>query len=469
MTSPTFSRASVLTRESGSHNGRGRRRSPFHVVARVLFFATIFGAPWAFGAVQPWAWGALTILAFLLLVLWAAGCAQLGVLRVNWSPLYLPFLALLALAAIQFFGHFTSDHLATREALLKLFANGVFFFLAGQLLFNESGSGRTMKRWGLLVLLLALGLSVLALAQVMTTGHGLIYWSIRTPFGPFGPYVSANDYSGLLEMLIPVAVGLVLSGSYHRVPRVLLWMAVGVALASVAISGSRGGAAVILIELLIFGFIILRFRSRSTVQFGLSLILGLLMASAILFAWMAGAGQRASRALSVFQTDKSIEVKMGDRFWVAKDTLKMALRHPWVGIGVGTFETAFPPNMTHVSDLHWTHAHDDFAEGLAETGLGGGILLLWGMALFISLGYFRIRERLRAEWGWIPVGALVGATGLLCHSFVDFNMRIPANAAWFVICVAVATQPASWPERSKRSRRSAPERNNEFLNDEFLN
>jgi len=317
---------------------------------------------------------------------------------------------------------------------------------------------------------LAFGLSVLALAQVMTTGHGLIYWSVRTPFGPFGPYVSANDYCGLLEMLIPVSVGFTLSGSFHKVPRVVLWLAVGVALASVAISGSRGGAAVTLIELLIFGFIILSFRSRGTVQFGLSLILGLLMASAVVFAWMAGGGQRANRALSVFQTDKSIQVKMGDRFWVAKDTLKMALHHPWLGIGVGAFETAFPPYMTHISDLHWTHAHDDFAEGLAETGLGGGVLLLWGMVLFISLGFFRIRERLRADWGWIPVGALVGATGLLCHSLVDFNLRVPANAAWFVVCVAVATHLGSWPARSTRaSRRSAQVRNDEIVNDEFLN
>jgi O-antigen ligase len=121
--------------------------------------------------------------------------------------------------------------------------------------------------------------------------------------------------------------------------------------------------------------------------------------------------------------------------------------------------------MTHVSDLHWTHAHDDFAEGLAETGLAGGVLLLWGLALFFSLGFFHIRERLRVGWGWIPVGALVGATGLLCHSLVDFNMRVPANAAWFVVCVAIATQPGSWPDRSPRvARESGSVRNEGFLN-----
>jgi O-antigen ligase len=220
-----------------------------------------------------------------------------------------------------------------------------------------------------------------------------------------------------------------------------------------------------LIEAVVFGLIVFRFQRPGQWGFGLPLVLGLLVLSAGLFAWMANAGHQADRALSVFQTDKSLQVKMGDRFWVAKDTLGMALHHPALGIGVGAFDTAFPPYMSHVSDLHWTHAHDDIVEGLSETGLPGAVLLVSGLALFLTLGYFRIRERLRAEWGWIPVGALVGVTGLLCHSLVDFNLRIPANAAWFVVCLAVATHPNTWPDRAPRRRREKlPEPDEEFVN-----
>ncbi len=172
------------------------------------------------------------VLALLTLVLWAAGCAHRGILEVSWSPLYWPFLLLLLIASVQFFAGLTADHVATREAVLKLITNFVFFFLAGQLLFTQPENGRALKWWGLVVTMLALGLSVLALAQVMTTGQGLIYWSVATPFGPFGPYVSANDYCGLMEMLIPIAAGYVLSGYSRKVPRLLLWLVVGVALAS---------------------------------------------------------------------------------------------------------------------------------------------------------------------------------------------------------------------------------------------
>jgi len=464
----TLSQAASELGRQAVREGRARAAT-LHTLARVLFLATIFAAPWAFGAVTPWAWVSMTILAMLALALWAGGWIERGVLKLSWSNFYLLFLGLLALAAIQFFGHRTLDHEATREAILKLATDAVFFFLAGQLLFNESRSGKMIRRWGGVALTLAFGLSVLALAQVMTTGHGKIYWFVRTDHGPFGPYVSANDYSGLIEMLLPVAAGYILSGASRQIPRAVLWIAVGVPLASIAISGSRAGALITLIEVLVFAVIAVRNQRRAQWGLGLPLVLALLLFSAGIFAWMANGSHRADRALSVFQSDKSMQVKMGDRLWVAKDTLRMAERHPLLGVGIGAFESAFPPYMSHVTDLHWTHAHDDIAEGLSETGLPGAVLLVCGLALLLSMGYFHIHERLRADWGWIPVGALVGVTGLLCHSLVDFNLRIPANAAWFVVCLAVATHPGTWPDRVPRRvresrRESPPEADEKFVN-----
>ena len=35
--------------------------------------------------------------------------------------------------------------------------------------------------------------------------------------------------------------------------------------------------------------------------------------------------------------------------------------------------------------------------------------------------------------------AAIGCCGFLVHSFADFNFHIPANAAWFVVCAAIAT------------------------------
>ena len=156
---------------------------------------------------------------------------------------------------------------------------------------------------------------------------------------------------------------------------------------------------------------------------------------------LVGVSHLTDRGLSVFQTDKSFEVKLGDRSWVAKDTLRIAVHNPKLGVGVGCFEYVFPGYATHTTDLHWTHAHNDLFEALAETGLPGGLVLLWGLGVFFWLGFRNLSNTLRTDWGWIRTGALVATIGLGVHSLVDFNLRIPANAAWFVVCLAVVTQP----------------------------
>jgi predicted nucleic acid-binding protein len=40
---------------------------------------------------------------------------------------------------------------------------------------------------------------------------------------------------------------------------------------------------------------------------------------------------------------------------------------------------------------------------------------------------------------FLAVAALIGCTGLLIHSFGDFNMQIPANASLFFVLAAVAS------------------------------
>jgi hypothetical protein len=38
------------------------------------------------------------------------------------------------------------------------------------------------------------------------------------------------------------------------------------------------------------------------------------------------------------------------------------------------------------------------------------------------------------------IGALAGVVALLIHSFFDFNLRIPANAVYFVALFALAAR-----------------------------
>ena len=87
-----------------------------------------------------------------------------------------------------------------------------------------------------------------------------------------------------------------------------------------------------------------------------------------------------------------------------------------------------------------------------RTRLGG---VLGPQGHFVHVGRSRIRyqrrphnlglaqnlnlhERLWHRVGWLQIGAAVGCRGLLAHSFIDFNLHIPANAAWFAVGAAIA-------------------------------
>lgn len=183
------------------------------------------------------------------------------------------------------------------------------------------------------------------------------------------------------------------------------------------------------------------------------------------FSWMVSTGRVGTRALSVFETHGSLEVKLGDRYLVDVDTLRMVRAHPWIGVGVGCFESVFPNYLTSPMDRHWIHAHDDVIEAAAETGLPGVVIMLVSLALFAGVAFGQIGRRLHHRWGWIQIGAAVGAVGMFFHSFVDFNLRVPANAAWFVVCLAIATHARPAPTSSRKiAWDSVPDRNSEFIN-----
>ncbi|HEV2175938.1 MAG TPA: O-antigen ligase family protein [Terriglobia bacterium] len=413
---------------------------------RMLLAASLLLAPLAFGAVEPWAWGALAAVAAILLWLWVGASAGQSILRVTWSPLYLPAAAFFFFALIQLPGQSIRDAAGTREPLLKLATDMLFFFVALQ--FWVAASGRTWRKLGFAVSALAFSLSVLAILQFFSNPN-LIYWCVKPRWGGwiFGPYVNHNHYAGLMEMLIPVATGFLLSLDRHSPGRALLGFAVLVPMASVLLSGSRGGFIALLAESLVFFTVLLRFGPAIGRRFlAAGLGLGVTIA-ALIFFWM-DPGAVAGHLATVFERQPAPQIEAGfeARLTLSEDVLHMFRDHPWFGTGLGSFEAVYPQYQSFPSDKLWEHAHDDYAEALAETGLVGGALIAGAVILFLRLAFRNLARRLSEPAGWIRLGAAIGCCGLLVHSLFDFNLHIPANAAWFAACAAWATcGPPSHP------------------------
>lgn len=428
---------SALKIPAGTAEVRRPDRSRVFPIARWGFVGILMVAPLAFGAVLPWAWAGLLILACILLLLWTVGNIQRCELRIYGSPLYLLGAIFFALGLAQLFSGATLDRHATRESMLVLAIVLLVFFLAGQLF--AIAAKDAWRKMGLAVAIFACGLSFFAIIQFLSSLN-LIYWSVRNHGWPFGPYVNHNDYAGLMEMLIPIAAAYVFSRPRTDPRRLLLAFGLSVPLASVLLSGSRGGCIALLAEALVLGLILWRtsssFRRR---RLAAALAMGLAV-PAILFFWMAP-NRIVERLGGLTNLTRTTEVTLGQRELATLDTMRIFRSHPWLGTGLGSFETVFPQYRTFATDLGWAHAHDDYAEALAETGITGGVLMALALAIFFKSAFSNLTNRLQHETGWIQLGAALGCCGLLVHSFVDFNLHIPANAAWFAACVALATAP----------------------------
>jgi O-antigen ligase len=314
-------------------------------------------------------------------------------------------------------------------------------------------------------------MSTFAIIQFFASPE-LLYGVLKPLWGGivFGPYVNHNHYAGLMEMLIPIAAASVLSLRPKHPAKPFLLFAVLISIVSVFLSGSRGGTIALTVEFAIFAVVIaLSSRSHkagegsvvSSRELGSSIRVhqcesaatsgkflfvacAVLLVAALFFSWL-DPGDIWKRWQ---QTANTPELAVEDRLTIAKDSLRLARQHLSYGVGLGAFEVAYPKYQTLTTDLVIDYAHNDYAQLLAEAGILSWIFLPASIAMFLWLALRGLREgsgssvstgNWKLEAGnWLHLGAAVGVCGLLVHSFVDFNLHIPSNAAWFAFCCAVA-------------------------------
>ena len=410
---------------------------PLHI-ARILLIAALLTAPLAFGAVVPVAWMALGLIASLALFLWALGSVQQGELKLIWSPLYIPLAIFFLLGVAQYASRLTLDTSETRQALVLLGTDLALFFLAVQL-FGGARSA-ALPPFGLVVLIFAACMGLFAILQ-STSGAERIYGVVETPGGMlFGPYVNRDHFAGLMEMLLPVAV-LYTAGRHERFSlEGSVWRvsALALALASLLLSGSRGGLLALAAEIALAALILRRAAARAGERRRLATAAAFaLVAGVMLFAYI-DPGWVAKKLGSVAYVDRTWAEWAGDRESMARDALRMWSDHPLLGVGLGDFETAYPRYQSISTDMWIDHAHNDYVEAAAETGLVGALLVLATLALFIRLAFRDWKNPFRSQAGCIRLGAAIACCGMLVHSLGDFNLHIPANAAWFAVLAGIA-------------------------------
>jgi hypothetical protein len=83
--------------------------------------------------------------------------------------------------------------------------------------------------------------------------------------------------------------------------------------------------------------------------------------------------------------------------------------------------------------------------------------MLWFVVTLFKRALKKLNNWTGEMSGAVALASLLGLSGILVHSAVDFNLQIPANAALFyVLCTIAASEPFAKPARKRRVVRSKP-------------
>jgi O-antigen ligase len=440
--------------------------------------ALLVWVPFPLGSNRGWAWAVMEVAAFALLAawlaLWAVGKVRMAdPLRKAWPvfivlgawvihqavsivPLPADWVAFLSPESARI--HSITEILgirrgaitisiephASRVALVKTLAYVTIFFLFLAVVNNRSRVLTAARVLVYAAVAHAVYAVLMHLSGVSEEHFGTL---IMHGGSASGFYANRNHFAGLLEMTLAIGIGLLIAGLSDRVagswkvffrhliewilsPKMLLRLSLCILVIALTTTHSRMGNTAFFSSLLIAGVIgiaLSRYATRNTVILLASLVI---LDLTIVGSWF-GVEKLAARLEATTVQD------VQEREDPASHSLALIGDYPVFGAGPGTFYVAFPKYRPEKVVNFYDYAHNDYAQIAAETGVVG--LGLLGLVVALTLAV-----ALRAQWvrhdplmRGMSFGCIMGVTSLLIHSWVDFNLQIPANAVYFMVLLAL--------------------------------
>lgn len=394
----------------------------------------------AFGAVNALSEFILEIGAVALLLVWFLGAVRRDkvIIRANW--LYLPFFGFCGVALIQYALALTAYPYSTKVELLKL---GIYLFLSF-LVVESVPTAREQNKFAWLFAILAFTVSLFGILQYFTW-NGKFYWikEVANSGTSFGPFVDRDHFGGFVELTVPFAFAMLLSGAVRRDLLALVSFFGIVPVGALALAGSRGGILSVFFEMSVL-LILLRGQILPS---GKRLpVIVFLVLSGVFVAWLGIDG-----TLQRFKETAASGVTEDRRLSMYKNTWRIFMDHRWMGTGLGTLQSVYPRYESYYDGYIVDHAHNDYLELLADTGIAGGFCGIAFLVLLFKQGSANLRAATTRFASAFYSGALAACAGFLFHSAVDFNLHIPSNALLFFLIAFAASSSIPGPKGENRA------------------
>lgn len=288
----------------------------------------------------------------------------------------------------------------------------------------------------------------------------LLPWILRSDYGyrASGFYICPNHLAGLLELVGLPALAIAVWGRAKTWKRIVSGYVAFMALAGIAITGSRGGYLSLVTGLLVFAALTLIVVWQIKRQW----FWPILMATLLGCVGVTGAG------IWVMKRSPDLDRRLGQvydpsnmRLLMWKAALDAHRLSPWTGTGAGSylFYGRYFRHQTVQADPQ--HVHNDYLELLAEYGyVGAGLMLVFlvahagsGLAAIGGIVRSRMKPAGTAQSNELAIvlGILSAFAALSVHSVTDFNFHIPANALVGALFFGILANPRT-PTEDERIR-----------------
>lgn len=394
-------------------------RSILVLVIGLLGWATL-----AFGAVRPPEFAVVSWLILAALALWGIRIWIAPKFRFLWPPVCWAALPFIGYAVWR--AHVAELGFPARNELMQvIFAALLLFIIANNLYGQES-----TRILGFFLVFLGMAVAMYGIYQWLRPSN--LVWGLERPL-PYegrasGSYICPNHLAGLLEMSLPIGLALTVAGRLRPLTRIFLAYASLVSIAGLAATQSRGGwlgaCAAIMV---LFLFLIQKPGQR---WIAILMVVSLTATGAWLYTRSV-----SHRAAQTVVSGHERDIRL--RLWATG--LQMWKGSPWIGIGPDHFDYRFRQYREPVDKTQARpgRMHNDYLNTLVDYGAAGLLLLLVpiGAGIWSVFRCWPHVQRGDKDFGQkksnraaLLLGASAGLLALLVHSFLDFNMHIPANA-----------------------------------------
>jgi hypothetical protein len=335
-------------------------------------------------------------------------------------PLFV-LLAALVWGLLQWATGNTTYSFDTQSAIVR-WATFLAVFLIGFSLFRDR---RTATRFRAAMLWFGFAVAVLATVQTFTSDK--IFWLFSTPYsgGVMGPILNHGHYAVFIEVVLPFA----LYEAARRERGGLLYAGMAAVMyASVIASTSRAGTVLATAEVVAAPALLWARGLASGRAVGASLL-----RMAVLFvAFTAVVGW--GRVWDRFLTPDPMAIRRE----FAVSSSHMIAAHPWSGVGLGAWATAYPRYAILDPGTFANQAHSDWLQWTAEGGIPFGIALA-------TLFCWCVAPAFRSVWG-------LGVIAVFLHAAVDYPFSRPALGSWPILIIGMLAAQEAVRERTAEER-----------------